>query len=239
MAVDAGLRSFMLGVFNKMGLGLLVSAVIAYTVGTVAPVTQAVLSPPVVYIVQWAPLVLLMGSNFFMRNPSPTGAAALYWTIVALLGAGLGVWVYLATNGIVAQTAGGRTLTVTFGTMAKAFFTTAIAFGGLALWGYTTKRDLSPIGGFLFIATFGLVAIGILNFFLFKSPMLEVGLQVAILLVYGLLVAFQTQSLKESYYAMGGDQRAMSVMTSYGALNLYIAFVTIFQTLLSTFSSND
>ena len=119
-SVDQGLRSFMLGVYNKMGLGLLLSAVLAYVVGTVTPVTAFVLSPPMLYIVQFGPIALLFGSMFFMRNPSPTGAAVLYWSVVALIGSGLGVWVLLATSGAQAETLTG-TISITFGTIAQAF----------------------------------------------------------------------------------------------------------------------
>jgi FtsH-binding integral membrane protein len=236
MAVDAGLRGFMLGVYNKMGLGLVWSAVLAYAVGAYAPLTQIVFGTPLIYLVQWGPLALLLGSNFFMRNPSPTGSAILYWSVVTLMGAGLGVWVFLAMSGTSAQTVGGAALNVTFAGIGKAFFMTAIAFGGLSLWGYTTKRDLSPIGSFLIFATWGLVAIAVLNFFFFKSDMLQLGMQIVSLVVFGLLIAFQTQSLKHSYYAFQGDNSSMAVMTNFGALNLYIAFVAIFQTLLSLFS---
>lgn len=235
MAVDAGLRSFMLGVYGKMGLGLAWSALVAYAVGAYAPITAVVLTSPVIHIVQWGPLVLLLGSMFFMRNPSPTGSGILYWAVVTLIGAGLGVWVYLAMTGVTGRTVAGTSLNVTFAAMAKAFLITAIAFGGLALWGYTTKKDMSGLGSFLFFAIFGLVAIGILNMFV-RSPMLEIGMQLAGLVLFGLLIAFQTQSLKYSYYQFQGDTRSLAVMTNYGALNLYIAFIQIFQILLSLFS---
>lgn len=236
MAVDAGLRSFMLGVYNKMALGLVWSAVLAYAVGTVAPISQLVLTPPVIYLVQWGPVALLLGSSFLMRNPSPTAAGILYWSVVTLIGAGLGVWVYLATAGISAQTVGGATLTVTFGAIAKAFLTTAIAFGGLSFWGYTTKKDLSGIGSFLIMATWGLLAIGVLNMLLFKSGMLELGMQLVGLVVFSGLIAFRTQELKYSYYAMAGDARSLAAITNLGALSLYISFISIFQMLLSLFS---
>lgn len=236
-AVDAGLRGFMLGVYNKMALGLVWSALLAYVVGSVPAVTQTVLAAPIVYIVQFGPIALLLGSNFLMRNPSPTGSAALYWSVVTLIGAGLGVWVFLALSGASAQTVGGGTLNVTFTGIAKAFVVTAGAFGALSLWGYTTKKNLSAIGSFLVMATFGLLAISLLNLFFLKSGPLELIMQVASLVIFGLLVAFQTQQLKDSYYDMQGDHRGLAVMTNMGALNLYIAFVTIFQTLLRLFSS--
>lgn len=238
-AIDPGLRRFMLGVYMKMGLGLAWSAVLAYVIGTVAPVSQIAFSPPVIYIIQWGPLVVLLGSNFFMRNASPAATGLLYWTIVTLMGAGLGIWVYLAANAVGATTAGGRDVFVTFEAMAKAFLLTAAAFGGLSLWGYTTKRNLSGLHSMLIMATFGLVAIGLLNFFLFKSGTMELIMQVVTLIIFSLLVATQTNQLRETYYQIANDARSQAVMTNLGALNLYIAFVTIFQMLLSLMSSRN
>ena len=245
MALDPGLRKFMLGVYQKMGLGLLWSAALAFAVGTVAPVTQAVLTPPVLYLVQWGPLVLLMGSSFFMRNASPTGSGLLYWAIVTLMGLGLGVWVYLAASSVSASTLGGQTITVTFANIAKAFLVTAAAFGGLALWGYTTKRNLSGLHSMLAMMTWGLAIIAALNFALVSfnviqgSSMFEIGMQVVTLIVFSLLVATQTNQLREMYYHIAHDQRGQAVMTNFGALNLYIAFVTIFQMILSLMSSRE
>lgn len=239
MAMDPGLRKFMLGVYQKMGLGLAWSGLLAYMVGTVDVVTATVLTPPVLYLVQWGPLVILLGSNFFMRNASPTASGILYWTIVTLMGAGLGVWVYLAVNAVGAETVGGRSITVTFDAMAKAFLLTAAAFGALSLYGYTTKRNLSGLHSMVIMATFGLVAVGVLNFIFFKSGMVEIIMQVVTLGVFSLLVATQTNQLRESYYYLQNDARGQAVMTNFGALNLYIAFVTIFQMLLSLLSSRD
>jgi hypothetical protein len=239
MAIDPGLRRFMLGVYVKMGLGLAWSAVLAYVIGTVTPVTMFVLTPPVLYIVQWGPLVVLLGSNFFMRNASPAATGLLYWTIVTLMGAGLAIWVFLAANAVSAQTVGGQTINVTFAAMAKAFLVTTAAFGGLALWGYTTKRNLAGLHSMLIMATWGLVAIGALNFLIFKSGTMEIIMQAVTLAVFAVLVATQTNQLRETYYYIANDTRSQAVMTNYGALNLYIAFVAIFQTLLSFMSSRE
>lgn len=239
MAIDPGLRRFMLGVYLKMGLGLAWSAALAYVIGTVAPVTQAVLTPPILYIVQWGPLVVLLGSNFFMRNASPAATGILYWTIVTLMGAGLAIWVFLAANAITAETVGGRSITVTFEAMAKAFLVTTAAFGGLSLWGYTTKRNLAGLHSMVIMAAWGLVAIGLLNFFIFKSGTMEIIMQAVTLAVFAVLVATQTNQLRETYYHIANDERSQAVMTNLGALNLYIAFVTIFQMLLSFMSSRN
>ena len=235
---DEGLRSFMLGVYNKMGLGLLLSAVLAYVVGTVAPVTQLVFGTPLLYVVQFGPLVLLFGSMFFMRNPSPLGAAVLHWAVVSLIGMGLGVWVMMATGGQVAQTLTGA-VSVTFGTIAQAFAITAAAFFGLSLWGYTTKTNLQPIGAFLVMGIIGVVLISLINVFFLESSGLQWLIQFAILGLMAGVVAWQTQSLKLMYNEIAGDERSMAVMTYYGALNLYIAFINMFQVILMMLGNRE
>ncbi len=237
-SVDAGLRSFMLGVYNKMGLGLVLSAALAYIVGTVTPVTELVFGTPLVYVVQFGPIALLFGSMFFMRNPSPLGAAVLYWAVVSLIGAGLGVWVFMATAGATAETLTGG-LSVTFGTIAQAFAITAAAFFGLSLFGYTTKTNLQPIGSFLVMGVIGVLAISIINIFFVQSSGLQWLIQFAILGLMAGVVAWQTQSLKLTYHEIAGDQRSMAVMTYYGALNLYIAFVNMFQVILMLLGNRE
>ena len=232
MSADAGLRSFMLGVYNKMGLGLIVSALIAYSVGTFAPLTQLVFGTPLFYVVQWGPIVLLLGSNFLMRNPSPAMSGFLYWAIVSLIGASLSFWVIIATSGQAAQSFSGS-ISVDWGTIAQAFFITSSAFLALSVYGYTTKRNLMGMGTFLFMAIWGALGLGIMNFFFFQSGMLELVLQFGVLLLMAALTAFQTQTLKVTYYEIAGDTRSMAVMTNFGALNLYIAFVNMFQIILS------
>ena len=233
--VDPGLRKFMLGVFSKMALGLVWSAVLAYAVGSYEPLTRAVFTPPLLYVVQWGPLVLLLGSNFFMRNPSPASSGIFYWTIVTLMGAGLGIWVALAVARVSATTIGGQELFVTFGGIAKAFFATAAAFGGLALVGYTTKRNLTGLNNVLIMASWGLAAIAALSLFV-RSSALEIGLEITSLVLFCGLVATQTNMLRNTYYHFENDVRGQAVLTNLGALNLYIAFVAIFQNLLSMFS---
>lgn len=236
MSMDAGLRAFMLGVYNKMGLGLLLSAAIAYAVGTYAPLTNLVFGTPLLYVVQWGPIALLFGSMFFMRNPSPAGSAALYWSIVTLIGAGLSIWVFAAQSGLGLQSTGGVTLSPTFTTIATAFVMTASAFGGLSLWGYTTKRDLTGLGSFLMMGVIGVLVLGLINVFFVQSGPFELIIQLAVLALMAGVVAWQTQTLKVSYYEIAGDERSMAVMTNMGALNLYIAFVNIFQVLMSLLS---
>ncbi|MEO1038939.1 MAG: Bax inhibitor-1/YccA family protein [Pseudomonadota bacterium] len=238
MSTDQGLRSFMLGVYNKMGLGLLLSAILAYTFGTWAPATAMLFGTPLLYVVQFGPLVLLFGSMFFMRNPSPVGAAVLYWAIVALIGSGMSVWVLMATSGASAEMLTGN-ISVTFGTIGQAFVITSAAFFGLSLWGYTTKVNLQPIGSFLVMAVIGVVIISLINIFFVESSGLQWLIQFAILGLMAGVTAWQTQSLKLQYAQIAGDQRSMAVMTYFGALNLYIAFVNMFQIILMMLGNRE
>jgi FtsH-binding integral membrane protein len=132
MAVDAGLRAFMLGVYNKMALGLALTAGLAWVVGTTPALVAAIFSGPQAYLVMFGPLAILLIASFTMRNPSPVSANLVYWSVVALIGVGMGALVYAY-----ARIPDGMVI------VAKAFLVTSAAFGGLSLWGYTTKRDLT------------------------------------------------------------------------------------------------
>lgn len=229
MAVDAGLRSFMLGVYNKMALGLLVSAVLAFLTSAYPPVRDQL------YLVQdghlvgftllgtvirFAPIVVMLGAMFMSRSMTPAGSGVLYWAMVSTIGAGLGVWLLAYTQ------------TSVF----TAFLVTAIAFGGLSLVGYTTKRDLTGFGSFLIMGLIGILVASLVNAFLHLGAV-TFAINVLGVLIFAGLTAYDTQRLKLQYYAMGGNQAAMSVATNYGALSLYLDFINMFQLLLSLFGS--
>ena len=228
MAVDAGLRAFMLGVYNKLALGLLLSAALAFLTSSYPPVRDIfyvtdgqgdlVALTGAGMLLRWAPLVVILVAAFGMRNPSPRSAGVIYWLMVSLIGAGLGVWVLRYT---------GVTLTTTF-------LVTATAFGGLSLVGYTTKKDLTGFGSFLIMGLFGLIIAMLVNIFL-HSAMIAFMVSVIGVLIFSGLIAYDTQRLKMTYYALGGDKAGMGVATSYGALSLYLDFVNLFQFLLALF----
>ena len=229
MSVDAGLRAFMLGVYNKLAIGLVVAAALAWVVGNVPAVQQLLyvqtpqgLSMTMLGMaVQFAPLVLIFGSMFFMKNPTAAGTSLLYWAVVATMGASLG-WIFLL---------------YTAGSVVSTFLITAAAFGGLSLYGYTTKRDLGPIGTFLIMGVIGLIIASVVNMFLASSGLYWVITFAGVLLFSG-LIAFDTQRLKMTYYALGGDRNALGVATSYGALGLFINFINLFLFLLRIFGGN-
>jgi FtsH-binding integral membrane protein len=228
MSVDAGLRSFMLGVYNKVGLGLVLSAALAFlTSGPLAPVMFRLTADGrfagyslIGMVVVFAPLALMLLAGFALRNPTPKSSGMLYWTIVTLIGASLGVVMLVYTGASVAQT----------------FLITAAAFGGLSLIGYTTKKDLSGFGSFLIMGVFGLIIASIVNMFLHNSA-IAFAVNVLGVLIFAGLIAYDTQRLKMTYYQLGGDQAAMGVATNYGALSLYINFINLFQFLLAIFGN--
>jgi len=230
MAVDAGLRSFMLGVYNKVALGLLLSAGLAYVTSMVQPVRDLlfVVTPddrlvgitPLGMLVQWAPVIAILVGMFAMRNPSPRSSGIFYWAIVSLIGAGLGAIGLIYTGG----------------SIASMFLITAAAFGALSLAGYTTKKDLTGFGSFLIVGMFGLLIAMVVNIFL-HSAMVYFIVNLLGVFIFAGLIAYNTQRLKMTYYQLGGDQAALGVATNYGALNLYIDFINLFQFLLSIFGS--
>jgi FtsH-binding integral membrane protein len=230
MAVDAGLRAFMLGVYNKLALGLILSGALAWLCSHQLASFLYVLTPEGVLValtplgnaLRFAPLVVMFGAMFFMKNPSPRSAGALYWTIVSLIGAGLSIWLTIYTGVSVATT----------------FFVTAGAFGGLSLIGYTTKRDLTAMGSFLIMGLFGIVIASLVNMFLHSAGMAFI-ISILGVLIFAGLIAYDTQRLKMTYYQLGGDQAAMNVATSYGALSLYLDFINLFQFLMMIFGGGN
>ena len=227
MSVDQGLRSFMLGVYNKMGLGLIVSGVLAFITSSVPAIRDMLFTANGGYtglgmILSFAPLGVMLVAMFAMKNPSKSGASLYYWVIVSLIGAGLGV----------------LALRYTGESLATTFFATAAAFGGLSLFGYTTKKDLSGFGSFLIMALIGIIIASIVNIFI-GSSMFAMIISAAGVLIFAGLVAYDTQRLKHTYYALGGDQTALSVATSFGALSLYLDFINLFQFLLSFMGNRE
>ncbi|MGH6956165.1 MAG: Bax inhibitor-1/YccA family protein, partial [Caulobacteraceae bacterium] len=195
MGVDAGLRKFMLGVYNKVGLGLVLSAALAYVTGTVPAVQQYLFSVNpengrVGYtllgmVVAFAPLAILLFQTF-MRRTSPQAAAFTYWAIVALIGASFGLLFVIYSDVSIFQT----------------FLVTAASFGCLSLVGYTTKRDLTGMGSFLIMGLFGLLFAMLASLF-FHSAALVFVINVVGVLIFAGLIAYDTQRLKMTYYQLG------------------------------------
>lgn len=235
-STDVGLRSFMLGVYNKLALGILLAGVLAFAAGTWAPLSNLVFNTPLFYVVQWGPIALLLGSMFFMKNPSPLGSAILYWSIVTMIGLGLGIWVMMAGANAGGVTRAGATIAPTYTILAQAFLLTASAFGGLSLFGYTMKRNITGMGTFMFMAIWGVLGMSVISMFLPPSSLFEWLIMGAVFLLSAGIIVWQTQALKVGYYQMEGDHRSLAVMTNWGALNFFISFVNMFRVILMLLS---
>lgn len=228
MAVDQGLRAFMTGVYNKLALGLLVSGLIAFGMASSPEIMtqmyqieggRVVGYAPLGYGVAFAPLGLILLSMAFMRNPSPAGANILYWLIVATVGASMAVLLLIYTGPSIAFT----------------LVVTALAFGGLSMFGYVTKRNLGPVGNFMVMAMWGLIIGSVAAFMIpgLQNPMLFLAMNAIGVVLSAGLIAFITQETKFSYYATQGHQDAQKVASTMAALNLFIQFVNLFRFLLA------
>jgi hypothetical protein len=226
MSMDAGLRAFMLGVYNKMALGLLLSAALAYATSSIPAITSLLyITTPtgalagftlLGNIVRFAPLAMVLVAMFGMRNMTARSSGIYYWSIVTAIGAGLGIWLLIYTGASVFMT----------------FLITATAFGALSLVGYTTKKDLTGFGSFLIMGVWGLVIASVVNMFL-HQPAIYWIINVVGVLIFAGLTAYDTQRLKMTYYQVKDSGEGMAVATNMGALSLYLDFINLFQFLLA------
>jgi FtsH-binding integral membrane protein len=229
VALDQGLRAYMLGVYNWMSSGLLLTAIVAYAVANTplrdafyqtayTSFGQAVMRPTALATVcMIAPIGFVMVLTFGVNRLSRTAAQALYWAFAAVMGASLSNIFLVYAHGSIAST----------------FFITAGTFAGMSIWGYTTKRDLTSMGGFLMMGLFGIILAMLVNFFL-HSAGLQFAVSILGVLIFTGLTAWDTQRIKVSYlnyaYADGPDQAAKRSV--YDALNLYLNFINLFMMLL-------
>jgi uncharacterized protein len=237
-ALDQGLRSYMLGIYNHMAVGLAVSAFVAIgfffmaTMGTPAgrlsngvTLTSfgvAIYTTWLKYVIMFVPLVFLLGISFMASKMSPATTTLVYYAFTAIMGASLS-YIFIVYK---------------IGSIAQVLFITAAAFGAMSIWGYTTKKDLSGFGKFLMIGLFGLIIASIVGIFM-KSTALQFAINVIGVLIFAGLTAYDTQRLKEEYYYVAGDYGAQAVSSVWGALSLYLNFVNMFQMLLSLFGNRE
>jgi FtsH-binding integral membrane protein len=237
-AVDQGLRSYMLTVYNYMAIGLAVTGLAAigtYMLSVTSDPAQAaatikggimltafgkaLFTTWLAYAVIFAPLALVFFLSFRVQTMSVGAAQTMFWVYAGLVG------VSLATIFLV----------YTHTSIARVFFVTAAAFGGLSLYGYTTKRDLSPVGSFLIMGLIGVIIASIVNIWLASSA-LQFAVSVIGVLVFAGLTAYDTQRIKEMYFE-GDDQLTAGRKAVMGALSLYLDFINLFMMLLQLFGA--
>jgi FtsH-binding integral membrane protein len=213
-AFDAGLRSYMLSVYNYMASGVLLTGIVALLFANSGMAAQ-VLASPLRWLIMLAPLAFVMVLSFGIQRLSTGTAQALFWAFAVAMGLSLSSIFLVYTGTSIAQT----------------FFATAAAFAGLSLFGYTTKKDLSAFGTFLIMGVVGLLVAMLINIFL-QSPVFQLAISGIGVLLFAGLTAYDTQKIKSVYFQVQGtDFVGKSVVM--GALTLYLDFVNMFTFLLN------
>jgi FtsH-binding integral membrane protein len=214
-AYDAGLRSYMLSVYNYMASGVLLTGIVSLLFARSGAAEAILFGPGILkYVIMLAPLGFVMVLSFGIERLSTGAAQALFWGFATVMGLSMASIFFVYTGTSVAQT----------------FFATAAAFAGLSLYGYTTKRDLSAFGTFLVMGVVGLLVAMLINIFLQSSAMSLVISFVGVLLFAG-LTAYDTQRIKSMYFHVAGTDM-MGKTIIMGALSLYLDFVNMFTFLL-------
>jgi FtsH-binding integral membrane protein len=224
-SVDAGLRAYMLRVYNYMLVGLGLTGAVAWlTANTslagvfynhVQTVNGVALQPNILgWIAMFAPLGMVLFLSFGMQKMSFATAQMTFWAYAAVMGISLSTILFLYTGTSIAMT----------------FFVTAATFGAMSLWGYTTSRDLTGMGSFLFMGLIGLILASLANLF-FHSTQLQFVVSVIGVLIFTGLTAYDSQSIKNMYFA-GDDGEVMGKKAIMGALRLYLDFINLFLYLL-------
>jgi len=219
-AFDAGLRSYMLSVYNYMAGAVALTGVMAWAFAD-SGMAQQVLSTPLRWVIMLAPLAFVMVLSFGINKLSTATAQLLFWTFAVAMGLSMSAIFLVYTDTSIAQT----------------FFAASAAFLGLSLYGYTTKRDLSAFGSFLIMGVVGLLVASVINIFLQSGTFQLVISFIGVLLFAG-LTAYDTQRIKSMYaHVAGTDMMGKTIIL--GALSLYLDFVNMFQFLLSFMGSRD
>jgi uncharacterized protein len=216
IAIDAGLRAYMLRVYNFMAGGLAVTGIVSYIAAS-SGFYQSIAATPLIWIVMLAPLGFVLALSFGIDRMSAGTAALLFWLYAAVMGLSLGS-IFLVFTGT---------------SIARVFFITAATYGAMSLYGYTTKSDLSRFGAFLFMGLIGIVIASIVNIFLGSSTLQFVISIIGVIVFVG-LTAYDTQRIKAMYLESDTDE-IEGKKAIMGALALYLDFINLFMLLLQLF----
>lgn len=215
--IDEGLRTHMNKVYGTMSVGLLLTFAAAWAVGNNASLMNTLFTGFTRYIVMFGPLIMIFAFGAMVNRMSAAGAQLFFYTFSAVMGISM-AYIFVVFTGI---------------SIAQTFLVTSIAFAGLSLWGYTTKKDISGWGGFLIMGVIGLIVATVVNIWL-QSPAIMFAVSALGVLIFAGLTAYDTQKIKNDYiaHAMHGDSEWLGKAAVMGAINLYLDFINMFQFLL-------
>ena len=230
--IDAGLKAHMNKVYATMSVGMLLTGAAAWAIsglavtptGELTGLGQAIYASPLKWVIMFAPLLVVFAFGAMINRISAATAQLVFYGYAALMGLSLSSIFLVYTDTSIAQT----------------FLVTAIAFAGLSLYGYTTKRDLSGFGTFLMMGLIGILVASIVNIFLASSA-LAFAISVIGVLLFAGLTAFDTQSIKNEYiqHAQMGDSEWLGKSAIMGALRLYLDFINMFMFLLQFLGNRE
>jgi FtsH-binding integral membrane protein len=221
IAFDAGLGRHMLGIYNNMALGLVITGLTAFGIASSPALYEPIFGTPLKWVAMFAPLAFVFFFSFRMERMTAASARSAFFAFSAVMGVSMAA-IFLA---------------YTETSIARTFFIAASMFLGVSLWGYTTKKDLTGWTTFLFMGLIGVVVASIVNVFL-GSTTLQLVVSFAGIIVFTGLTAWDTQRAKSDYLAFAGTEHAekLGIM---GALSLYLNFVNLFQLLLTFFGQRE
>ena len=228
--IDEGLRAHMSKVYGTMSVGMLLTFAVAWAVGTSPDLLSvfrdpATLQPNILgWIIMFAPLIMVFAFGAAINRLSAAGAQLFFYVFASVMGLSL-AWIFVAFTGM---------------SIAQIFLVTSIAFAGLSLYGYTTKKDISGWGAFLIMGVIGLIVASIVNIFL-ASPAIMFAISILGVLIFAGLTAYDTQNIKNTYlqHAAHGDSEWMAKSGIMGALSRYLNFINMFMFLLQLFGNRE
>ena len=229
-SIDIGLRTHMNKVYGLMAVAMIITGAIAFGVGTYKNaagelvLVKAIFGTWLSWVVMLAPLGVVFMFGAKIHSMSVATAQLVFWVFAALVGLSIS-YIFVVFTGI---------------SIAQTFFTTAVAFGALSLYGYTTKRDLTPMGNFLFIGLIGIIIASIANWF-FQSPVMHLAISAIGVLIFAGLTAYDTQNIKNTYlqFRSAYGEEYAEKMGIMGALSLYLNFLNMFMFLLQFMGNRD
>jgi FtsH-binding integral membrane protein len=239
--IDEGLRAHMNKVYGTMSVGMLITGAAAWATAGLAVTSEptayqiganeyltgfgyALYASPLKWLVIFAPLIFVFAFSAMLNRMSAATAQVVFWAYAAVMGLSLSS-IFLVFTGT---------------SIAQVFLITAIAFAGLSLYGYTTKRDLTALGAFLMMGVIGLIVAMIVNLFL-QSDGLTFAISALGVLIFAGLTAYDTQNIKATYvaHAAHGDAEWLGKAAIMGALQLYLDFINMFMFLLQLFGNRE
>ena len=222
VAYDAGLRSYMLSVYNYMTSGVLLTGIVALLFAQSAAAPAILFGPGILkYVIMFSPLLFVLVLNFGIERLSTGAAQALFWAFAGVMGLSMASIFFVFSGQSIATT----------------FFATAASFASLSLWGYTTKKDLSGLGVFLIMGLFGILIALVINIFV-QSTAFQLAISVIGVLIFAGLTAYDTQRVKSLYFHVQGSD-LVGKTAIMGALSLYLDFVNMFTFLLNLMGNRD